>query len=260
MGDPSSPAIPPSCSSTGRPEDTVASFGSYGTIGINQLVSDCGPYCARTTPVEPAGYYSCASGTCTPVAVPEEEQIGNPIASFASDNNGAVLEFPSAPAAGEVTLSGSLIFGIGTQPNNALGTAKVLAVDRIGNMTTVFDGITMPYSYVDSGTNYLSFYDTSIPRCKASSVAGAFSYCPASTLSLMAEIQGTNGARSSVSFTVANADELYRHAGYTVFDDIAGPGPMHSFAWGFPFFLGRSVFVALDGASTPGGKGPYVAY
>jgi hypothetical protein len=210
--------------------------------------------------VEPAGYYSCASGTCTPVAVPEDAQIGNPIASFASDNNGAVLEFPSAPAAGEVTLSGSLIFGIGTQPNNALGTAKVLAVDRIGNMTTVFDGITMPYSYVDSGTNYLSFYDTSIPRCKASSVAGAFSYCPASTLSLLAEIQGTNGARSRVSFTVANADELYRHARYTVFDDIAGPGPMHSFAWGFPFFLGRSVFVALDGASTPGGKGPYIAY
>ena len=33
-----------------------------------------------------------------------------------------------------------------------------------------------------------------------------------------------------------------------------------TFVWGFPFFIGRSVYVAVDGAATPGGKGPYFAY
>jgi hypothetical protein len=66
---------------------------------------------------------------------------------------------------------------------------------------------------------------------------------------------------STVSFTVANTDTLFAHASYTAFDDLAGPGGGKvTFDWGLPFFIGRSVFVALDGAATPGGKGPYFAY
>jgi hypothetical protein len=33
-----------------------------------------------------------------------------------------------------------------------------------------------------------------------------------------------------------------------------------SFIWGLSFFYGRSVFVAFNGKSTPGGTGPYYAY
>ena len=32
------------------------------------------------------------------------------------------------------------------------------------------------------------------------------------------------------------------------------------FLFGVPFFYGRTVFTALDGATTPGGTGPYFAY
>jgi len=30
--------------------------------------------------------------------------------------------------------------------------------------------------------------------------------------------------------------------------------------FGLPFFYGRTVYTALDGATTPGGTGPYFAY
>jgi hypothetical protein len=47
-----------------------------------------------------------------------------------------------------------------------------------------------------------------------------------------------------------------------VFNDVAAPLPstLYGFDWGVPFFFGRNVFVAIEGSSTPGGTGPYVAY
>jgi hypothetical protein len=40
---------------------------------------------------------------------------------------------------------------------------------------------------------------------------------------------------------------------------VAGPNP-GGFAWGLPFFFGRTVFTAIDGQTTPGGVGPYFAF
>jgi hypothetical protein len=260
IGDPAFSTVPTACSSTGPSEGTVMSFGAYGILGINQMIPDCGDYCSNTKDVQPGAYYGCSGTACTAVAVSNADQVPNPIASFATDNNGAVLELPSIPADGAPTVTGSLIFGIGTEANNALGKASILTVDGNGNFTTIFDGNTLPQSYLDSGTNYLSFADSSIPHCKASSSGGGY-FCPTSTLSLTAENQGRNLVTSTVSFTVANTDTLFAHASYTAFDDVAGPGGGKvTFDWGLPFFIGRSVFVALDGAATPGGKGPYFAY
>jgi hypothetical protein len=33
-----------------------------------------------------------------------------------------------------------------------------------------------------------------------------------------------------------------------------------AFVWGMPFFFGRTVFIAIDGANTQHGPGPYWAY
>jgi hypothetical protein len=254
IGDPGFPTIPSDCSSSGPEEDTVATFGSNGIIGINQIIPDCGDYC---TTAQGGGYYSCNGGTCSPVGVTIANQLPNPIAAFASDDNGAYLQFPAVPADGAPTLTGSLVFGIGTQSNNALGAASVQTVDGDGNFTTIFNGKTLAASYIDSGTNSLSFDDSAIPEC-ASDLAGWF--CPPSLVTLSAQNKGLNGVTTTVPFRIESTETLFGGSN-TAFDDLGGPaGDATVFAWGFPFFIGRTVFVALDGKSTPGGMGPYVAY
>jgi hypothetical protein len=52
---------------------------------------------------------------------------------------------------------------------------------------------------------------------------------------------------------------LFSVAGDSVFPTLGGPNP-GTFDWGLPFFYGRHVFVAIEGAPTPGGTGPYWAY
>ena len=255
VGDPAFATVPSACSATGTAEDTVAAFGANGLIGINQIFPDCGSACTGASPASP-DYYACSGATCTVAAVDPADQVTNPIAVFASDNNGAVLEFPSVPATGQATLTGSLTFGIGTQSNNGLGSATVMTVDDVGNLTTIYKSQTFSMSYIDSGTTELDFTDSTITQCTGTN---AGYYCPASTLSLSAQNKGVNGATTTVSFSVANADTLFNSSD-TAFDDIAYTGTSGTFAWGFPIFVGRSVFVALQGKSTPGGTGPYVAY
>ncbi len=258
IGDPAFGSVPADCSSTGPSEDTVETFGGNGIIGINQIVPDCGDFCAATNPVQSGVYYSCGTGTCAPVAVATADQVSNPIASFATDNNGAVLEFPTVAPAGAPTLGGTLTFGIGTQGNNALGGAAVQTVDAYGNFTTIYKGATLATSFIDSGSNSLGFDDSSIADC-SSPLVGFF--CPASTLSLTAQNKGRNGVTTTVMFSVGNAQTLLGNSSDAAFDDVAGPGlDSNTFDWGLPFFMGRTVYVALDGATTSGGKGPYFAY
>jgi hypothetical protein len=258
IGDPAFTSVPSDCSSSGPSENTVMTFGSNGLIGINQIVPDCGEPCT-TSPALTGQYYSCAGTACSAVPVAAPDQISNPIAFFAGqDTNGAVMQFPGVPASGAATLAGSLIFGIGTRSNNGLGTAKVQTLDDDGNFSTSFDGATFATSYVDSGTNTFSFNDGSIPPCTDASAMGFD--CPTSTVSLMATNSGSNSVMATVSFSVANADTLFA-TNNTAFDNLATPGvDNNTFAWGFPFFIGRSVYIALDGAMTPGGAGPYVGY
>lgn len=255
IGDPAFTSVPTACSSAGQAEDTVSAFGGNGLIGINQIFPDCGSACTGADPA-PANYYSCSGSACAVAAVDLADQVTNPIAAFASDNNGAVLEFPSVPATGAATLTGSLTFGIGTQSDNGLGSATVMTVDDVGNMTTVYNAQTLSMSYIDSGTTELDFTDSTIKQCTGDN---AGYYCPSSTVSASAQNKGLNGATTTVSFSVANANTLFNTSD-TAFDDIAATGTSGTFAWGFPLFVGRSVFIGLQGKSTPGGPGPYVAY
>ncbi len=255
IGDTSLGAAPSDCTSQGSAENTIATFGSNGLLGLNQIVPDCGDYCASGSPQ--GSYYSCTGGTCTDTTVADSAQISNPIAFFTQDTNGAVLQFASVPAAGAATSAGTLTFGIGTQSNNGLGSAKVMTVDDEGNFTTMFNGASFPTSFLDSGTNTLSFNDSSIAGCTGQ-LQGF--YCPTSTVSLMATNTGQNNVSETVSFSVGNAETIFG-ANDSASDDLGTPGLDNmTFDWGFPFFLGRTIFIGLDGASTPGGPGPYYAY
>jgi hypothetical protein len=254
IGDPAFPTVPTGCSQDGMAENTIADFGANGLLGIGQAIDDCGSYCATA---EPDGYFSCTGTVCTAIGVAEASQIPNPIKAFASDNNGAILEFPAIDPGGAPTVSGVLVFGIGTRANNGLGSATVLTTDADGNFSTVYKGKTMPTSFTDSGTNSLAFDDSSIATCSGQN-AGFF--CPDSTLLLTATNTGLNNVSAATGFTVVSADTLFSTPN-SAFNSLASPGlDANTFDWGFPFFLGRAVYVALDGATTPGGPGPYVAY
>jgi hypothetical protein len=83
---------------------------------------------------------------------------------------------------------------------------------------------------------------------------------------LTATNTGNNGVTSTVSFNVANAQTLLS-GNNKVFSNLAGAGDNTTvtpnflyFAWGAPFFYGRSVFMALEGQNAGGTPGPYWAY
>ena len=236
---------PADCSSRGMTEDSVETFGANGILGVGAFVQDDG------------FYYTCPSGTCAPIDPSLNEEVSNPVAFFATDNNGVVVVLPNVPAAGSTTLTGSLIFGIGTESNNALGSAMIYTLDPdTGNLSITFNNSTFSESFIDSGSNANYFVDSSIPTC----TSGFF--CPSSTLSLSATVTGINNASTAVSFDVANADDLFNgNTSGVAFNNLAAPeSATDSFDFGLPFFLGRNVYTAIADQSTPGGNGPYIAF
>jgi hypothetical protein len=263
IGSSSFPNVPSDCSSTGPAEDTVAQFGANGIIGIGVFAQDCGAGCAGTA--DNGFYYSCSATTCAPIAAPLNTQVLNPIPLFATDNNGSIIELPSVPSPGEATLTGSLIFGIDTESNNASGTQTVLDLDpSAGEFTTVFGGATgaLTASFLDTGSNGLYFNDTGITQCTGSNYTNF--YCPATSQNFSATLQGASGAGStSVSFTVGNAETIGDdNPTYLVLPTLAGTylGTTPTFDWGLPFYYGRRVATAIQGYTTSAGTGPYVAF
>jgi hypothetical protein len=183
---------------------------------------------------------------------------------FSQDNNGVIVTLPVVSGA-EVTVSGSLIFGIGTQSNNGLGSATVYTLNQDYSITTIYNNQTMPNSYIDSGSNGYFFWDSTITQCPTSGTNDYASgyYCPSATLNLSATNKGANGTSGTITFSVGNATTLFSGStsNYAAFSTLAGPNtPTDSFDWGLPFFYGRTVYTAIQGMNTPAGQGPYWAY
>jgi hypothetical protein len=251
------PNIPTSCSSAGAPEDSLSTLGVNGILGVGLFKQDCGLGCAFVGSSNPGLYYSCpAGGACQPTAVALANQLQNPVSQMPSDNNGVVISLPAVPTGGTATVTGALIYGIGTQSNNALGSAKVLNVDPNGNITTIFNGQPYASSFLDSGTNGIYFLDAAssgLPLCPDTSDF----YCPMSLQAFSTTNRGTNGVTTPALFNIGNADTL--NARFSAFNEIGGPNP-GGFDFGLGFFFGRLVFTAIEGQTTPGGVGPYFAY
>jgi hypothetical protein len=240
--------VPTACSNTGA--NFGVGQGANGILGVGFFNQDCGSACVSSA--APGLYFACPGGACTGTALAVASQVANPVPAFAVDNNGLVLTLADPPPGGTESLAGTLLFGIGTQSNNQLGGATVYAVNGQGDFSTTYKGVTYPASFIDSGSNDVFFPDNTIPTC-----SGGF-YCPASTLSLSAVNTSTTGVSGSVAFTVENLRSLsVTTAAAHVGADI---GLARSVDWGLPFFFGRTVFVAMSGASTPAGNGPYWAY
>jgi hypothetical protein len=240
----------------------VQAFGANGILGLGVFRQDCGDVCARSV-INPAIYFTCPAAGCQPAVIALNLQVQQPASMFAVDNNGVIIELPSVPAAGAATVSGALVFGIGTQANNALAAAHVIGINpNTADFTTIYNGTSYVDSFVDSGSNALFFQDATIAVCPNNSAAPGF-YCPATTFNGSAAIVLANGARATVNFSVANADTLVSsNPGFAAFGNLGATElTATSFDWGLPFFFGRNVYTAIEGAGTPGGPtGPYVAF
>jgi hypothetical protein len=199
--------------------------------------------------------------------------VTNPVALFPIDNNGVVLQFPAVPLGiGAASVNGTLTFGIGTESGSATeanntppGTVKTYQANPDVQFpsqpplqfdTTFAGDGTIANGFIDSGSNALFFPDASLANCTDQQGQPTDFYCPASAQSLSATNSGISGSASAVvNFTIGNlANESNANQSSTVFADMGGgtPGTIgNTFDWGLPFFLGRTVYVGIQGKSSP---------
>ncbi len=195
-------------------------------------------------------YYTCTATHCALTTQPFELQVQNPVALLPVDNNGVMLSFARPPTNGVSRLTGQLVFGIYTQSNNQIpGTFKVYTADGNLQFTTLFQGRTLT-GFIDSGSNGF-FYDN--PKLPVCSFAPPW-YCPATPTDQHPTNQGSDGLSTGVvDFTIANAENLFLTGNAAFFDLGANHVvPSDMFDWGLPFFLGRRVFVGIDGMTISG--------
>lgn len=218
----------------------AANLGANGILGVNYYAVDCGSYCLDAAHSLP-WYVSCSVNTCDYVGVTLDQQLKNPVAAFTTDNNGLLVRLPAVPADGGSSVSGSLIFGIGTRANNALGNVHLF---NGYELTTSYKGVTYDVAFIDSGSNALYFNDATIARCSDS-----IFFCPASTLSLSAVIGDDTPYKQEVDFDVANMRTLLNSSNFA-FDNLAAQYSFVSqgrvFDWGLPFFFGRTVYFGME--------------
>lgn len=271
--------VPASCSAGGGSNlGTIQDFGANGIIGIGVTTTDCGSACTVSGGQSAAIYYDCPAAGCGAIiarassASAPFQQLPNPVAAFSVDNNGTILMLPAAPAGGASTATGTLYFGIGTQTNNALGSATVYTTTGssspygAGVLNVIYKGATLPVSFIDSGSSLYFFIDKTITPCPANGSFDGF-YCPNPSLSLSPTIQGINGVSVAGAFTLYSAQTQLSSTN-AVIPGIGGNPSIfypnvnfaNSFDYGLPFFYGRSVYTAIEGRNAGGTTGPYFAF
>ena len=255
--------VPSTCLSEGpKVEDTVAAFGANGILGVGPFLQDCGTACEdEATNGITGAYYTCATpATCADASASLAQQVPNPVALFPSDNNGVIVELPAVGNAGTSGVTGALVFGIGTQGNNGLGSATVLFEDGSGFISANYKGTTFPQAYIDSGSNINFLDDSTLAVCQDD----AQFFCPGSAQNLSAALTGVGGTTVTANFTVADADPFIMTP-LTLFavPVLAGPSldtTHQSFDLGLPYFYGRNFYQAIENQTTPAGTGPYFAF
>ncbi len=271
--------VPSNCSSSGGANlSTVVALGANGIIGLGVTQTDCGSACTTAGGSGAATYYDCPSTGCNSVVAQAAsttapfQQLPNPVAAMSVDNNGVILSLPSAPASGEASLTGTIYFGIGTQTNNSLGSATVLATTSSssnqgpGLITADYAGQSLPDSFLDSGSNLYLFVDSTIPSCTQTSLKGY--YCPAPPQQVNPTVIAENGGSVAASFMLNNAQTLLNTTNTSVLPGV-GANPTaqglvnaypSSFDFGLPFFYGRNIYTAIEGRTAGGVAGPFFAY
>ena len=247
IGDLASSTVPQACAGFGVAQDTVQQLGANGILGIGVA-----PYDSSSN------YYACpGNSNCSLTSVTQSQLVANPVPKFATDNNGVILEMAPVADGGAPNATGTLVFGIGTQSNNAMSAGQRFATDSFGRLSGTLNGRTLD-TFLDSGSNAIFFADSSLPQCGGN--LGSF-YCPSATQSFTATLTPYGGGASGTAvFNVANASSLLGSGSNYAANNLAGQfGSSASLDLGLSFFYGRYVYYGMDQTGS-GGKTPYVAF
>ena len=261
-----SPAnVPGTCGAgAGYNRGTTELLQANGILGVGTGQQDCGANCTGTT-VQPF-YWQCpAGGSCTLSTLNTASQVSNPVIFFSSENNGVMLTLPAVGATGAASVTGgTLAFGIGTQTDNALGSANVypLALWPSGThagaytIESSYSGVAYP-GFVDSGAPLVFFLDPNTIGVSACANTDTSFYCPSSNVSFTVSNQGYQGIAANATINIGNAQSLLGTSGFAAFSNlvaISGTGASNDFVdLGLPFFFGRTVFVGVAGKALPTG-------
>ena len=247
------------CSPGGTNITDASVLGANGVLGIGLFLQDCGAACETT--IAGRFYFTCTNFSClgaSGTTLARNQQLQNPVALFASDNNGVAIDLPAVGTSPSAGVVGKMVFGIGTRSNNQPVASRVVSADALGYVTTVFDGRTMARSFIDSGSNGLYFDSATLPVCAGPNVSGF--YCPASFTPLSATISGDNAVTLAVNFNVDNAVNSFTGTN-PVLPNLSGTfADNRTFDWGLPFFFGRKVYFGFDGMASSVGTGPFYAF
>ncbi len=267
LGDETAPQVPihvidptfGTAQNCGTPDQSPSAAGFNGILGVGVFGEDCGLTCQNAA--NNGLYYSCKGPVCTGTAVVLTNQVRNPVASLPPPyNNGVIVELPSTSLNGEPSANGSLVLGIGTQSNNMPPSGVVTyKTDEFGEIRTVFNG-TNYNSIIDTGSNGIFFTSPSASMIPSCSQPNSEWFCPASITTLSAVNSDASGSTSGqVLFQIGNFTALSSTSGNNVFSDIGAALP-NMFDWGLPFYLGKSVYVGIEGQASSLGTGHYFAY
>ncbi|WP_321786423.1 DUF3443 family protein [Paraburkholderia sp. J94] len=268
IGDSAAGTAPTTCSGGGNNLGTVSQLGANGILGLQGQIRDCGTYCVTSTLSN--YYFACASGSgcSTASTVPLSQQVTNPVSMLGSGyNNGIVLSMPTVSDSGQATASGTLYLGVGTQTNNTITSASQIPLDAQFEFQATYGGTANQYSFIDSGSNYLTFRDSTIARCTGIDYQDY--YCPSSVQTQSVTFAPNSGASSSSgsytgTFKVGNMIALLSNSNIFAFNDLAAYGLIETTAgqggldFGMPFFYGR--YVVIKNESSSGAGDAYAAF
>ncbi len=254
------------CGQSFIPDTSPTNASFNGILGVGLFVHSCGTSCEHSR-----GYgifFSCSGSSCTSTTLGNCEQDQNPVPLLPTDNQGVLVSFSSPPSSNESAATGSLILGIGSQPDNTPSTSVVAyGADQSGNFETTFKNITYSSSnnggaFIDSGSDVYFFPDSSI----SNSGPPDYYYTPSSPQTLPATVAGASGSPSSPTINFTIASPPVQGSGFSdgVIPDI-GFYVSGGFDWGLPFFfLKQNVYVGINGQTSSLGThrttGPFWAF
>jgi hypothetical protein len=220
-----------------------------GILGLHPAVDDCSDSACAWPP-----YYDCNATICAPAPPPKGLQLMNVTALI---DNGVTLRMPAVPVDGASSVSGTLILGVGTNPENTPSpSVRVVPTDSHANFPVSVDGSTYKGGFDTGSSFFVVRPEPGLPVCSDNPEF----LCPSTPQQVDVDfLRPDGGALGSVALPIANWDQL--PSGNLVFDNVGWQGaPTADLLIGMPFFYGRTVYVGFSGQQSTLGPGPAIGF